>query len=218
MHCQICGKKFNSSSKVAQHKHTHQTSNIFTCEFKGCEKTFKAKRYLLAHSKLHQERSSHECEICRKILAGPREMRAHLRVHTGEKPFTCQECNQSFRNRSTYNTHKKRHMNKRNHVCPECNHSFIQLGDLRKHIRSKHTLEKPFSCDECGKTFARSDYLLKHTRAHKKQSQQNSNDPDIEEETKVNTLLSEAMLEDDDDEVALEPLEATEPLELVLQQ
>ena len=107
-------------------------------------------------------------------------------------------------------------------MCEYCCKEFIgNIGKckfaLREHIQGVHLGIRP-SCDECGKTFARSDYLLKHTRAHKKQSQQNSNDPDIEEETKVNTLLSEAMLEDDDDEVALEPLEATEPLELVLQQ
>ena len=110
--------------------------------------------------------------------------------------------------------YRKLHVNSRPHVCSECNHPFIQMGDLRKHIRSKHTQEKPFECSECGKTFARSDYLLKHTRAHKKQSQQNANNnPEVEEEDDVNALLSEAMLNDG---VALETLESTEPMELVL--
>ena len=73
----------------------------------------------------------------------------------------------SFRQRSTASTHMKLHSNKRTHVCSICNHAFIQIGDLKKHMRSKHTNDKPYACDQCGKRFARSDYLLKHIRVHR---------------------------------------------------
>ena len=108
---------------------------------------------------------------------------------------------------------------KRTHVCDVCSHAFIQMGDLKKHMRSKHTNEKPFVCNQCGKRFARSDYLLKHTRVHRKTDQQQAaanlesvQDEPVEED--VNALLSEAMLHDD---VGLASLEsATKSMELVL--
>lgn len=210
--CKHCSKRFLSPSKLAQHQVIHgQPENPFICMAKGCEKAFKLKRYLLQHSKIHEEKRGLTCELCNKLLAGPRELRAHLRVHTGEKPYFCKECGASFRNRSTCSTHMKVHNNQRNHVCPEpgCNHAFIQLGDLRKHVRSKHTNEKPFTCDQCGKAFARSDYLLKHLRAHQKSANASINDEDD-----VNALLSEAILNGED----VATLEGLETTELVLDQ
>jgi len=230
LHCKHCGKKLVTPSKLIQHlASVHEKQKSFVCPTKGCEKTFKMKRYLIQHSKIHEKERGLTCDLCQKVLAGPRELRAHLRVHTGEKPYICRQCGISFRNRSTANTHMKVHSNKRSHVCQVCNHAFIQLGDLKKHMRSKHTNEKPFVCEwplrdgnggkveyQCGKSFARSDYLLKHIRAHRKSNQQASvnNHQEVPVEEDVNTLLSEAMLHDD---VGLASLEsATESMDLVL--
>ena len=205
-HCQECGKKFNTQAKLSQHmKSTHQgSSGVFMCLFEGCQKTFKMKRYLMQHYRTHEKQRSIPCDVCQKVLAGPRELRNHLRIHTGEKPFECPECGQSFRNSSTFNTHLKLHSNSKPHVCPECNHAFIQMGDLKKHMRTRHTNDKPYSCEECGKKFGRSDYLLKHTRVHRKNNENLKIAEEEEEEEGVNALLSEAML---DEEVNLEPME-----------
>ena len=224
--CKLCGKKFTSSNKLSLHMnavHNRADSSTekitspdkFPCLIKGCEKSFKSKKYLMQHARTHDKSKGINCDLCHKTLAGPRELRAHLRLHTGEKPYACLECNMTFRNRSTCNTHLKMHTNQRNHICNECGHAFIQLADLRKHMRSKHTNEKPFSCDKCSKAFARSDYLLKHQRAHlKKENQAALEEEDDQQHQDVNTLLSEAMLNDED--VGLEGLETTGTIELVL--
>ena len=95
------------------------------------------------------------------------------------------------------------------------------MGDLKKHLRTKHINDKPYACEKCGKRFARSDYLLKHLRVHRKSEQiQQANDinehvhQDEQAEEDVNALLSDAMLHED---VGLDSLEsATESMELVL--
>lgn len=53
-------------------------------------------------------------------------------------------------------------------VChiPACGRRFRRQEHLKRHFRSLHTREKPFSCPECGKKFSRSDNLSQHTRIH----------------------------------------------------
>jgi len=53
-------------------------------------------------------------------------------------------------------------------VChiPSCGRRFRRQEHLKRHFRSLHTQDKPFSCSECGKKFSRSDNLSQHTRIH----------------------------------------------------
>ncbi|KAJ3063571.1 hypothetical protein HK102_008434, partial [Quaeritorhiza haematococci] len=50
----------------------------------------------------------------------------------------------------------------RDHICTYCGSAFHRKNDLKRHIRSRHTGEKPFQCNRCGKRFGRSDTLKKH--------------------------------------------------------
>ncbi|KAJ9063144.1 hypothetical protein DSO57_1003276 [Entomophthora muscae] len=48
----------------------------------------------------------------------------------------------------------------------DCNKVFKRSEHLKRHVRSIHTLEKPFPCPTCGKTFSRTDNLNQHVRIH----------------------------------------------------
>eukprot|EP00842_Homolaphlyctis_polyrhiza_P001193 jgi/Hompol1/2074/HPOL_002815-RA len=62
-------------------------------------------------------------------------------------------------------SHMKAH-NPKAFVCTECNAAFNRTHDLKRHQRSRHTVQRPFFCDKCGKNFARMDALKRHiTRA-----------------------------------------------------
>ncbi|KAL0079246.1 hypothetical protein J3Q64DRAFT_1645185, partial [Phycomyces blakesleeanus] len=50
-----------------------------------------------------------------------------------------------------------------------CGRVFKRSEHLKRHIRSIHTLERPYECpyDLCSKRFARSDNLSQHIRVHR---------------------------------------------------
>ncbi|OAQ28418.1 hypothetical protein K457DRAFT_57646, partial [Linnemannia elongata AG-77] len=49
-----------------------------------------------------------------------------------------------------------------------CGKQFKRSEHLKRHVRSVHTLEKPFGCpyENCPKRFSRSDNLNQHVRIH----------------------------------------------------
>lgn len=50
--------------------------------------------------------------------------------------------------------------------CPYCHyHSYYSI-DVKRHIMSKHTGEKPFQCGVCHKRFTLKQNLQTHTRIH----------------------------------------------------
>lgn len=53
---------------------------------------------------------SHSCPFCFKHFYGSVDLERHKRTHTGEKPF----------------------------ACPHCSYRATQLGNLQRHIKSKH--------------------------------------------------------------------------------
>lgn len=47
-------------------------------------------------------------------------------------------------------------------------YSLTVTGNLKTHIRSVHTKEKPFSCPVCGKSFSQKGNMQTHVRTHNK--------------------------------------------------
>ena len=79
---------------------------------------------------------------CDKIYLTKRSLIRHFVKHTGKSKFKCPH--------------------------PKCvgNEYFGDGGMLKRHIASKHSLEKPFQCDRCNKRYRRKDSLKRHSREH----------------------------------------------------
>lgn len=54
--------------------------------------------------------------------------------------------------------------------CEQCDKNFVRQEHLKRHIKSLHTVEKPYACprEDCGKKFSRSDNLTQHLATHTK--------------------------------------------------
>lgn len=50
------------------------------------------------------------------------------------------------------------------HVCLQCGLSVANSFALRRHIKTRHSDDKPFQCDKCGTYFKRRDHMNVHNR------------------------------------------------------
>ena len=85
-----------------------------------------------------------------------------------EKPFRCgyRECNKSFKHLYNLEAHLVVHTGISRHECthPGCNEYFGYYSVLKRHILTRHTIERPYVCDICNKLFSRSNNLMAHRR------------------------------------------------------
>ena len=145
------------------------------------------------HKKHTQERP-YECDICNKRFLYSPNLSTHRRkVHslkneqnqsqnsdpndrwivlTGDKnkPFKCgyEGCDKQYTTKKALQKHFFTHTGSSRFRCylGECNGK-IHYRDrhfLNRHIRTRHTFEKPFQCDICERRFGRKDHLESHKK------------------------------------------------------
>ncbi|XP_044743327.1 zinc finger protein 652-B-like [Chrysoperla carnea] len=83
--CNICGRKFHTSSNLHRHFLTHTKDRPYACD--KCDKTYRTQFMLKMH----------------KILLN------HVRRHTGERPYQCDVCDKAFIQKIALKIHMKVH-------------------------------------------------------------------------------------------------------------
>lgn len=88
--CDVCGKKFQSPSKLKSHMDTHSKDRE-TYECNLCRKTFVKAEYLRSHMLKHDGRSkpSFQCRWCFKFIVEERTFQEHERRHVEVKDWVC---------------------------------------------------------------------------------------------------------------------------------
>ncbi|XP_023241021.1 zinc finger protein 345-like [Centruroides sculpturatus] len=192
--CDVCKTAFKSRYSYIKHRFVkHQ--NMFVCVY--CNKSFKTKNLLTAHSKTHIEK----CNICKKKFSSKHSLISHQKIHLDIKPFVCEMCNRRFisnselkRHQSSHNKdnlpyvcevckmgfYKKSHLyrhrpvhEKEEHLCIHCKGRFKTEIKLKLHLQfscSKiHPKQLPYQCNICKRTYVNSYDLEQHLLAYKDQ-------------------------------------------------
>ncbi|XP_045540705.1 uncharacterized protein LOC106711047 [Papilio machaon] len=161
--CNVCQKKYNSKSTLAEHMHTHTGSKPHTCSV--CIKSFASKYTLQSHLKTHLDRPRpFKCTQCGKSFLTQQNLNQHEKTHSGVKEFICKVCGKAFGALHNLEVHGVVHSGNKPFVCGVCSKGFARRAEVRDHMRI-HTGERPFSCEECGARFTQRSNLHSHRRA-----------------------------------------------------
>ncbi|XP_037044682.1 zinc finger protein 26-like isoform X2 [Bradysia coprophila] len=101
--CDLCGKSFNSTSKMNAHRRRHIKETL-PCDI--CGKIFGSRNRLYAHKKTHTEERNIVCKVCGKNFKTAVVLRQHMYLHKG-KIFSCNFCPMTFAQSSGRRTHEK---------------------------------------------------------------------------------------------------------------
>ncbi|XP_017073498.1 zinc finger protein 239 [Drosophila eugracilis] len=165
--CHYCGAVFRQSAALRRHvEKVHASVTIYDCEKCGGFYTEHASYQNHNCSTGSKKNVQHRCRECGKRLKSASSLAVHMRLHSDERPFTCDLCPKSFRTNGSLLAHRKRHQQLLQHECPHCGRAFGESSNLRRHIMSRHTDERPHPCTICQRSFSRVYLLELHLRTH----------------------------------------------------
>ena len=167
LECEQCGKTFNRGRLVV-HERIHRNEKPFTCQ--NCEKSFRAKEYLKAHSeRVHLKLRPFRCQFCDKGFVTNYERKQHTLIHSDVRQFPCSKCGRDFRRRIERTNHR---MTAHPEVfspgwvtkwyCEKCGKAFQRKSGLRQHIGRYHERSLKVTCPRCKKVLGTKGALKVH--------------------------------------------------------
>ncbi|KAM3958673.1 uncharacterized protein ACR2FA_007312 [Aphomia sociella] len=136
--CDYCGKTYTSRPQLKNHiVWIHMDVRPHQCQW--CGKRFYTSTRLAEHTIVHTRERKFECDICGVKLVSKMAVVYHRRRHTGEKPYTCEDCGEKFISSSRRSEHaKRRHGKGLKMQCKECPAKFGRTQQLNKHMEKVH--------------------------------------------------------------------------------
>jgi len=187
--CQHCTKKFKTSGSLAHHTaRWHTSDRPLVCQ--ECGEGIASALHLEAHMRMHK--SKHICPVCSKKFLSASHLEKHRVTHTSDRPYMCGTCGKTFRDPYSVKECEMKHQGikkikpsqlvpwrnrEAKFVCDTCGYRTKGKASLDRHIKGKHSSERPFQCKECGKDFKSRASLESHGSVHGKLKSTNIKKP-----------------------------------------
>ncbi|XP_055842241.1 zinc finger protein 808-like isoform X2 [Episyrphus balteatus] len=91
--CKICAKTSNNKFRHEEHLRIHTKEKPYKCE--KCGIGIATSNAMAHHMRTH-ENITFECNVCDASYRHKKSLKKHLKLHTGEKPFGCRHCDKRF--------------------------------------------------------------------------------------------------------------------------
>ena len=176
--CALCGKTFQSESKLNFHKET--SHGEFGCPNPKCKQCFLDEESLAKH--ITKSHKTFPCPECRTNCMGKELLKIHMESH--QKKFDiCGECGTRLSSRANLKRHMK---NLHGKIKNDAKKEYEQVNfakaketklDLKAHKELHNT--KPIICIDCNISFTRKHDLKRHMmRFHAVGKEPNKKEPD----------------------------------------
>ncbi|KAJ8682286.1 hypothetical protein QAD02_018078, partial [Eretmocerus hayati] len=134
--CCICGSIYEFDSQLNGPKQLVMVGAHFSCKF--CRRHFVDEEKLLAHSLLHIDKSSFQCNVCLKSIATKNSLEVNFRSFTRDELSSPRDCKKSFSGVKSSNVLSSAAISTKLFLCNVCDESYTTETDLRKHIEYLH--------------------------------------------------------------------------------
>lgn len=150
--CDICGKIFQGTQILRNHKRIHNTNSEsvmskFECEY--CPNNYVTIQGLNQHQKTVHEGIQYSCNQCEYKSTTEEMLTHHIKtIHEGIR-FNCSQCDKKFMKKINLNEHIKTIHEGVRYNCGQCDKKFTRKDKLNTHIKGKHEGIKKLHCDLC---------------------------------------------------------------------
>ncbi|KAM6340259.1 LOW QUALITY PROTEIN: transcriptional repressor CTCFL, partial [Alca torda] len=144
--------------------HQKKEKAVFSCGL--CTFTSLRISSLNHHVKTHSDDKHHVCHLCLKAFRTATLLHNHVNVHTGTRPYKCSDCDMAFVTSGELLRHRRyKHTLEKTFKCSVCKYSSVEASQMKRRICS-HTGERPYACDICSYASKDACKLKRHMITH----------------------------------------------------